>query len=160
MRRAINLAKQAAKAGEVPIGAVLVSPLKKMDSEALDERTLTEGILSEAGNLRESEKSPTAHAEILAIEKAAKKSPSWRLSGATLYVTLEPCLMCAGAILNSRIYRLVYGAQDPKGGAVDSLYSCLSDSRLNHQCQVTQGVLADECGEILRQFFKELRLKK
>lgn len=147
MRRAIELARQAAAAGEVPVGAVL--------AEAAGFEPVT--ILAEASNRREADQSPTAHAELLAIEAAAKKLGAWRLSGTTLYVTLEPCLMCAGAILNARIDRVVFGAFDLKGGAAKTLYQVLEDPRLNHRCEVIGGVLAKECGELLTAFFKRLR---
>lgn len=142
MRRALELAKQAADLGEVPVGALIV----KEDQ-----------VISEAYNLRETTHKSTAHAEVLAIEKACEKLGAWRLEGCTLYVTLEPCLMCAGALVQSRVKRVVFGAHDPKGGAVLSLYKCLSDSRLNHQVQVEAGILNQECGAILSEFFKARR---
>ena len=145
MRKALELARKAALADEVPVGVIIVSG---------DE------IVAESFNLRESNAQAVAHAEILAIEAACKKLGRWRLSGCTMYVTLEPCVMCAGALVQSRIDRVVYGAVDPKGGAVQSLYQVLSDARLNHQPQVIGGVLADECGEILTEFFRAKRLQK
>jgi len=143
MRAAVRLAKEAAKIGEVPVGAVVV------DADG--------AIIGQGANRRESDGSPTAHAEIIAINEAAGNMGNWRLTGCTLYVTLEPCPMCAGAILNARIPKLVYGASDPKAGAVDSLYELLTDTRLNHRVDVTPGVLADECGQILSEFFSKLR---
>jgi tRNA(adenine34) deaminase len=142
MRRALELAAQAAELGEVPVGAVI----------AVDGAIVAEGY-----NEREHAKDPTAHAELLAIVRAAKKLDRWRLFGATLYVTLEPCPMCAGAMVNARVDRLVYGAEDPKAGAVRSLYSIADDPRLNHRVAIESGVLAAECGELLRAFFKKKR---
>ena len=145
MRKALEQAQKAADQGEVPVGALVV---------------YNNELVSQAFNLRESEKSPTAHAELLAIEEASQKLGRWRLSGCTLYVTLEPCLMCAGAIVNSRIDHVVYGAKDTKAGAVESLYQVLSDERLNHRPQVTSGVLNEESSQGLSYFFSKLRLKK
>ncbi len=142
MRKALELAKDAALADEVPVGVVIVC-----DDE----------LVSVAYNLRESAASATAHAEILAVDLACKKLGRWRLNDCTMYVTLEPCVMCAGALVQSRVARVVYGASDPKGGAVESLYQVLSDSRLNHQPLVVGGVLADECGKILSDFFRKKR---
>ncbi len=142
MKLALEEAEIAFSEDEVPVGAVLVSGGE---------------IISKAHNTRETSKDPTAHAEIIAIKKGIGKSDSWRLSKATLYVTKEPCIMCAGAIVNSRIKRLVYGCRDEKGGAVVSLYKLLSDKRLNHQAEVVSGVLEGECAEILKRFFQERR---
>ncbi len=142
MNRAILLARKAEAIGEVPIGALIVGP---------------EGIIAEAYNLRESNSDPLGHAELLVIGAAAKKLGRWRLEETTLYVTLEPCVMCAGAIVQSRISRVVFGAKDPKGGAVSSLYEILSDPRLNHRPEITSGVEAEVCGEILTNFFRRLR---
>ena len=142
MRLALKEASLAFQIAEVPVGAVVVR----------------DGVvISSSYNLRESSKDPSAHAEILCLKEAAKLSDSWRLLGATLYVTKEPCIMCAGAIINSRIARLVYGCRDEKAGGVDSLYKILNDRRLNHQVEVVSGVLEDECARILREFFKERR---
>ncbi len=142
MRIALKEADIAFREGEVPVGAVLVK----------------EGeVLKRAHNLRESSKDPSAHAEVLVLRAGAEKSDSWRVSGTTLYVTKEPCVMCAGAIVNSRISRLVYGCRDPKAGGVDSLYNILNDKRLNHQVEVTSGVLEEECSSILKKFFRERR---
>ncbi len=128
--------------GEVPVGAVVV-----WEGE----------VLAGAGNSPLGSSDPTAHAEILAIRAAAAKVGNYRLEGASLYVTLEPCLMCIGAILQARIRRLVFGAKDPKGGAVVSLYRIAEDRRLNHIVEVRGGVLEEECGELLRAFFREKR---
>lgn len=145
MKLAINLASAAAASGEVPVGALIV---------------LNGEIIAQAGNTKEAEKSPTHHAELKAIEAAAKKLERWRLSDCELYVTLEPCSMCSGAIVQARLKRLIFGARDPKAGAVRSLFELVSDSRLNHRAEITEGVLADECGAILSQFFKQRRLQK
>jgi tRNA(adenine34) deaminase len=142
MRRALDLAREAASMGEVPVGALIVRGGK---------------ILSQAFNLRETLHDPTAHAERLAITLAGQTLGSWRLEGCTLYVTLEPCPMCAGAIVQSRIPRVVYGAADPKAGACASLFQIVSDPRLNHRSEVTAGVLERECGEILSLFFQDRR---
>ena len=142
MRIALEEAKIAFSKGEVPVGAVLVS-----DGE----------ITAKAHNQRETLKDPTGHAEIIALRKGSKENDSWRLTKATLYVTKEPCIMCAGAMINARLKRLVYGCIDDKGGAVESLYKILSDKRLNHQVEVVSGVLEEECAEILKRFFKGKR---
>jgi len=143
MRKALELAAVAGSKGEVPVGALVIC-----DNQ----------VIAEAYNERESLPSALAHAELLALERATKKLGRWRLTGCTLYVTLEPCVMCAGAIVQSRVDRVVYGANDPKGGAVESLYKVLSDARLNHRPQVTGGVLANECGAILSEFFRKKRV--
>lgn len=142
MRRAIALAQQAIEEDEVPVGAVITCGNK---------------IIGAGWNQREQLQDPTAHAEMIAITQAAASLSSWRLQDCTLYVTLEPCPMCAGAILQSRIERVVYGAADPKAGAVDSLFRLLDDPRLNHRCHVVGGLLADHCGALLSQFFQEKR---
>ena len=144
MNEAIRLAKKAAELGEVPIGAVIVK-----DGE----------IISEGYNLRETEKLSTAHAEISAIDAACKKLGGWRLFGCTLYVTLEPCPMCAGAIVNSRIDRVVYGASDIRFGACGSLFN-INSYPLNHAVEITKGVCEEECRSLLSDFFSELRKKK
>ena len=145
MRDALASARRALTHGDVPVGAVVVK----------------DGVVIARGrNAREKDGDPTAHAEILAIRKAAKKLGSWRLDGCTLYVTLEPCAMCAGAIVLSRLPRLVYGASDPKAGFVGSLGDLCRDARLNHRPTVTAGVLAAECGRILVEFFRERRAEK
>ena len=145
MQLALKEAKKAGDLGEVPIGAVIVH-----NGE----------VIASASNLRETTQNAVTHAELMAIQQACKKVGSWRLEEATLYVTLEPCPMCAGAILQSRIPRVVYGARDMKAGCVDSLYRLLNDSRFNHECEVTEGVLAEECGQILTDFFRALRERK
>lgn len=142
MGLALKEAETAFREGEVPVGAVLVR----------------EGnIIGSAHNLREYTRDPSAHAEILVLRAGTKNADSWRLSGATLYVTKEPCIMCAGAIVNARIARLVYGCRDPKAGGVDSLYRILGDARLNHQTDITSGVCEDECALLLKSFFQERR---
>ena len=142
MREAIAEARLAAREGEVPIGAVIVRG---------DE------IIARAHNRKESDRDPTAHAEILAIRRAARSFPSWRVEDAALYVTMEPCPMCAGAILSARIGRVVYGTADYKAGAVRTLYRLLEDQRLNHRCEVVADVLAEECRGLLRDFFCDQR---
>jgi tRNA(adenine34) deaminase len=142
MELALAVAQQAAAENEVPVGALIVRE---------------EQIIAEGYNLREQAKNPTAHAELLAITRAAEVLGDWRLEDCTLYVTLEPCVMCAGAIILSRIPRVVYGAYDPKAGAVSSLHQLLTDPRLNHRCDVTGGVLAERCGRILTEFFQAQR---
>ncbi|GKV58012.1 tRNA-specific adenosine deaminase [Sporosarcina sp. NCCP-2222] len=145
MNLAIEEAKKAEAIGEVPIGAVIVK----------------DGIvIARAHNLRETTQNAVTHAELSAIQDACSEVGSWRLEETTLYVTLEPCPMCAGAILQSRIPRVVYGARDPKAGCVDSLYRLLNDSRFNHECEVTEGVRAEECGALLTNFFRGLREQK
>lgn len=145
MQEALEEAKKAAALGEVPIGAVIV---------------YRDEIIARAHNLRETTQNALTHAESMAIQEACKKVGSWRLEETTLYVTLETCPMCAGAILQSRIPRVVYGARDIKAGCVDSLYRLLNDARFNHECTVTEGVMAEECGQILTDFFKALRERK
>ena len=144
----MNIALQEAVGGykqnEVPIGAVLVQ-----DGQ----------ILAQAHNAPIASNDPSAHAEMLAIRRACGKTGNYRLTGAALYVTLEPCVMCAGAILQTRLARVIFGARDPKAGAVVSLYRILKDNRLNHQVDVMEGVLREECGEILSRFFKEKRIR-
>jgi tRNA(adenine34) deaminase len=142
MQIALEESKKAFAAGEVPIGAVIV---------------LNGEVIAQAHNLKETWLDPTAHAEMVAIREACKKLNRWRLTGATLYVTLEPCPMCAGAIVQSRIDRLVYGVKDPKAGAVDSLFNMLQNDALNHQLVVKSGVLAEECSQILKDFFQKKR---
>ncbi len=135
-------AVQAAREGEVPIGAVIV---------------LNNQIIAKAHNLRETNGDPTAHAEILALREAAGIKQHWRLLETTLYTTLEPCPMCAGAMVMARVSRLVYGASDPKAGAAGSLMNLVQDPRLNHRLEVTGGVLEKECRELLKEFFKKRR---
>lgn len=145
MKYAMEEAKKAAGLGEVPIGAVIVYQNE---------------IIARAHNLRETTQNAVTHAELMAIQQACEAIGSWRLEETTLYVTLEPCPMCAGAILQSRIPRVVYGARDIKAGCVDSLYRLLNDARFNHECDVTEGILADECGQMLTDFFRDLRERK
>jgi tRNA(adenine34) deaminase len=142
MAEALELARQAEEAGDVPVGALIVRGGE---------------VLGRGYNRREAECDPTAHAEILALRDAAEKVDLWRLDGATMYVTLEPCPMCAGALVNSRIARLIFGALDPKGGACGSLYHIPADSRLNHRIPTTSGVFAEESARLLRGFFEERR---
>lgn len=142
MRAALAEADAAFALGEVPIGAVVVCG---------DE------VIGRGHNLRETESDPTAHAEVVAVREAARRLGSWRLTGCTLYVTIEPCPMCAGALVMARIDRLVYGAPDPKAGAVDSLYDLVRDERLNHRMAVTAGVLQEECAALMQVFFRRLR---
>ncbi|MGG0288178.1 tRNA adenosine(34) deaminase TadA [Peribacillus butanolivorans] len=145
MKLALKEAEKAQMLNEVPIGALIV---------------IDDQIVSRGHNLRETEQNATAHAELLAINAACGSLGSWRLEKATLYVTLEPCPMCAGAILQSRVKRVVFGAHDPKAGCAGTFMDLLQDERFNHQCEVTSGVLRDECGGILTAFFKELRNRK
>ncbi|MGD9722124.1 MAG: tRNA adenosine(34) deaminase TadA [Pirellulales bacterium] len=142
MRMALAEAEAALAEDEVPVGAVIVHG---------------ERVIAAAHNQREQLHDPTAHAEMIAITQAAEALGSWRLEGCTLYVTLEPCPMCAGAVLQARIDTLVYGAADPKAGAVQTLYQLLSDPRLNHRTQTVGGVLVHECGGILTRFFQDQR---
>ncbi len=145
MLLALGQAREASRLNEVPVGAVIVSGEQQ--------------ILSQAHNLRESTQNPVAHAEILAIEAACKKTGSWRLPDATIYITLEPCAMCMGAVVNSRIKRVVFGAPDPKAGAVVSNFGIGLDDTLNHRPEITRSVLEDECSLILKEFFGQLRNK-
>ena len=145
MREAITEAQKALKLQEVPIGAVVVYQNE---------------IIGRGYNTRETEQKSTGHAELMAIEKACRKIGSWRLEKATLYVTLEPCPMCAGAIMLSRVQRVVYGARDPKGGCAGTILNILQDPRFNHQCEVTAGVLVEQCSTMLTEFFRNLRRKK
>jgi len=142
MERALELAREAARLGEVPVGAVAVKD---------------GAVVGEAFNRREVDRDPLAHAELLALGQAARRLGAWRLSGVTLYVTLEPCAMCAGALVQARVTRLVFGARDPKAGAVGSLYDLARDPRHNHRVEVTAGVLDEESGALLKDFFRELR---
>jgi tRNA(adenine34) deaminase len=142
MRAAIDAAKIAEENGDVPIGAIIVHQNQ---------------IIGKAYNQKEQLKDPTAHAEIIALTQAAAALHSWRLNGCAMYVTLEPCPMCAGALVLARIDRLVYGCDDPKLGACKSLYNIVQDHRLNHRLEVTFGVLARECSQLLQDFFKQRR---
>lgn len=140
---ALEEAQEAYRRGEVPVGAVLV---------------LEGNILARTHNSPIMRNDPTAHAEILALRQAGEKFGNYRLTGAELYVTLEPCIMCAGAIIQARISRVIFGARDPKCGAVVSLYNILADKRLNHQVEITEGILPEECGEIISRFFQQKRV--
>ncbi len=144
MRLAIEQAKIAAENGDVPIGCIIVH-------NGL--------IIGRAYNQREQLQDPTAHAEIIALTQAAAALESWRLTGCTMYVTLEPCPMCAGALVLARIERLAYGCDDPKTGAVKSLYNIVQDKRLNHRIEVTSGVLTEDCSRLLQDFFKRRRIE-
>lgn len=144
MSRALELAREAMAHDEAPVGAVVYE-------------TSAGRVLGEGRNRREADADPTAHAEILAIRAAARTLGDWRLNGCTLVVTLEPCAMCAGAIVNARVGRLVFGALDPKAGAVASLYQLCSDARLNHRLAAIAGVRAQDCGDLLREFFRSKR---
>jgi tRNA(adenine34) deaminase len=142
MMEALKEAEKAFAKSEVPVGAVVVK-----DGE----------IIARGHNLRETQQDPTAHAEMIAIKESALRLGRWRLTDCTIYVTLEPCAMCAGAMVLARIQRLVYGASDPKAGAVGSLMNILTDKRLNHQVEVESGILAKECGDLLRSLFSTRR---
>ena len=144
MDEALKEAEKAGEIEEVPVGCVVV----------VDQQIVARGY-----NKRESLADPTAHAEILAIQQASRNLQRWRLSDATVYVTLEPCAMCAGALVNARVARVVYGCSDPKGGACDTLYQIGQDTRLNHRFEVTGGVRAEEAAQLLRDFFRERRKK-
>ena len=145
MRLAITEAEKARAINEVPIGAVIV---------------LNGEVIASASNLRETEQNAVAHAELLAIQKACKHLGTWRLEEAELYVTLEPCPMCSGAIILSRIKKVVFGASDPKAGCAGTLMNLLVDERFNHQSEVIGGVLEDECGQLLSSFFQNVRERK
>lgn len=148
MREAMSEAKLAAGKGEVPIGAVAVVD---------DPSTGSGQVIGRAHNVREATQNPLGHAELLLLQQLSSSQQSWRLTDVTIYVTCEPCLMCAGAMLQARIPRLVYGCRDPKAGACGSLYNVINDPRLNHRIEVTADVLAKECGNLLSGFFKTLR---
>ena len=143
MRLALAVAERALPGGDVPIGAVVLDA--------------TGSVIGEGFNRRELDADPTAHAEVLALRAAAQEMGQWRLEGCTLVVTLEPCTMCAGAIVLSRVDRVVFGAFDPKAGAVGSLWDVVRDPRLNHRPEVVAGVLAEDCGRVLREFFETHR---
>ncbi len=145
MRLALQEAVAAGARGEVPVGAVVLGPLDE--------------VLAAAGNDRESTADPTAHAEVLALRQAARQRGQWRLTGCTLVVTLEPCTMCAGAAVQSRIDRIVYGAVDDKAGAAGSLWDVVRDRRLNHRPEVVMGVLAEESSAALKKFFATRRIR-
>jgi tRNA(adenine34) deaminase len=145
MMEALKEAEKARKINEVPIGAVVV---------------MGDEVIGRGYNLRETTQNAITHAETLAIQEACEKEGTWRLEGAELYVTLEPCPMCSGAIILSRIEKVVYGAADPKAGCAGTLMNLLDDSRFNHQCEVVPGVLEESCGVILSDFFRDLRARK
>jgi tRNA(adenine34) deaminase len=142
MRRALAEAELAQQEGEIPVGALAV---------------LGDQVVGAGRNRREAARDPTAHAEILAIQEAARALGAWRLTGVTVYVTLEPCAMCAGALVLARVDRVVFGARDPKAGAAGSLMDLLRDPRLNHRAEVVEGVLGPECSAQLKEFFRRLR---
>ncbi len=142
MKIALEEAQKAAMIGEIPIGAVIVC-----DGE----------IIAKAHNMRETWQDATAHAEIIAIKQACEKLGRWRLTGATLYVTVEPCPMCGGAIMNSRLDKLVYGCKDSKAGGIESIFNILSNPNLNHRAEVLGGVLEEECAQVMKDFFKKRR---
>ena len=144
MAEALDLAREAAEAGEVPVGAVIVRDGK---------------MIGRAGNRTEAQKDPTAHAEMLAIRQALEAVGGWRLTGCDMYVTLEPCAMCAGAIVHARIRNLYIGPEDPKTGACGSVLDITGDTRLNHQPHVERGILREECSDLLKCFFRQLRRK-
>ena len=148
MNMALSSAKEAARRGDVPVGAVIVQKITGSSEKK---------IVSAGGNVKKID--PTAHAEINVIRSACQILDRWNLSDCELFVTLEPCPMCAGAIVQARISRVVYGCADPKAGAAGTLYNVLNDSRLNHRCKITRGVLAEECKAILINFFRERREK-
>ncbi len=143
MRLAFKEAQKARRINEIPVGAVLTDKYHN--------------IISKAHNLKETNQNPLSHAEILVIEQASKRLNTWRLLNTTLYVTLEPCVMCMGAIVNSRIERVVFGTADPKAGGLTSLYNIGTDGKLNHRVKYTQGILRSECSNILKDFFKSRR---
>lgn len=145
MKEALKEAKKAYDKEEIPVGAVIVRDDK---------------IIARGHNIKELKKDTTKHAEIIAIQKASKKMDAWRLEGCTLYVTLEPCAMCAGALIQSRIKKVVIGTMDKKTGACGSVLNLLEDYKFNHQVEIETGIMETECREILQQFFKELRKKK
>ena len=145
MKEALKEAKKAYEKLEIPVGCVIVKDNK---------------IIARAHNLKETKFDTTKHAEIIAIQKASKKLKSWRLNECEMYVTLEPCSMCAGAIINSRIKKLYYGAKDEKTGAVGSVFNLLKDYKFNHDVEIESGILENECRNILKEFFKNLRIQK
>ena len=157
MRMALEEARRAADMGEVPIGAgVVYQPIDKGTRRPLAEPR----VIARACNVRETQQDPAGHAEFVAMKKAAEALGVWRLTGCTVYVTLEPCIMCAGLMHQARVDRCVYGAPDPKAGALGTLYSINADERLNHTFEVKSGVMAEECAKILKDFFKARRKKR
>jgi tRNA(adenine34) deaminase len=145
MELALEEARKAAQLGEVPVGSVVVHKGE---------------VIARGFNRRETWQDPTAHAELIAMRRAAEKLGSWRLTDCTVYVTLEPCPMCAGTMVNARLPRVVYGARDPKAGAVRTMYAMLEDPRFNHQVEVREHVLGDACGSVLTNFFREIRERR
>ncbi len=162
MREAIKQAKQAAKAGEVPIGCVIVYNGLSSNREAVQDikermKEFEGKIVGRGYNRRNTDKCTLSHAEITAIRKASRKLGDWRLEGCTMYVTLEPCQMCAGAIIQSRIDRVVIGAMNPKAGCAGSILNLLQMKEFNHRCEIKKGILEDECSAVLKDFFSGLR---
>jgi tRNA(adenine34) deaminase len=151
MRACLSLAHEASQRDEVPVGAIVVHE---------DPETKVREVIGVGFNLRETTHDPTGHAEIVAMRRAAQRLGQWRLNECTLYVTLEPCPMCAGAIVNARIRRVVYGCDDPKGGAGRSLYAIMTDERLNHRVELVTGILAEESAQVLKAFFARRRAEK
>jgi tRNA(adenine34) deaminase len=145
MRECLTLAEHAARDGDVPVGALVV---------------LDDLVIGRGRNTRELDHDPSGHAEIVALREACRRVGRWRVDGATLYVTLEPCPMCAGALVNARVARVVYGARDPKAGAVRSLFELCDDPRLNHRLEITEGVLAEPCAAVLSAFFRAARSRR
>jgi tRNA(adenine34) deaminase len=157
MRLAIEEARQAGAQGEVPIGAVVVfEPIDPGTRRALAQPR----VIAQAGNCREGARNPAGHAEFMAMLEASRQLDAWRLEHCTVYVTLEPCIMCAGLMHQARVRRCVFGAPDPKAGALGTLYQVNADERLNHTFEVTPGVLQDECAQLLKDFFAERRKKR
>lgn len=157
MRMALDEARRAAEMDEVPIGAVVVyAPV----DPATRRPTAEPRVIARACNLRETTRDPAGHAEFLALKQAARELDAWRLAGCTVYVTLEPCIMCAGLMHQARIDRCVYGASDRKAGALGTLYSVNADERLNHTFEAVPGVLEEECAALLKEFFKNKRRKR
>lgn len=157
MRMALDEARRAAEMDEVPIGAVVVyAPV----DPATRRPTAEPRVVARACNLRETTRDPAGHAEFLALKQAARELDAWRLTGCTVYVTLEPCIMCAGLMHQARIDRCVYGASDRKAGALGTLYSVNADERLNHTFEAVPGVLEEECAALLKEFFKNKRRKR
>ena len=157
MRMALDEARRAAEMDEVPIGAVVVyAPV----DPATRRPTAEPRVIARACNLRETTRDPAGHAEFLALKQAARELDAWRLTGCTVYVTLEPCIMCAGLMHQARIDRCVYGASDRKAGALGTLYSVNADERLNHTFEAVPGILEEECAALLKEFFKNKRRKR
>lgn len=157
MRMALDEARRAAEMDEVPIGAVVVyAPV----DPATRRPTAEPRVIARSCNLRETTRDPAGHAEFLALKQAARELDAWRLTGCTVYVTLEPCIMCAGLMHQARIDRCVYGASDRKAGALGTLYSVNADERLNHTFEAVPGVLEEECAALLKEFFKNKRRKR